>query len=129
MKLNDTSVRGLEFRGQPRAQINGKGPDYLEPKWVEDPVTRGPIRAGDGHLMIHYLRMHDSKEGRGPLLSAVNAEGAEIWRYVLPFPNLHSVVVHGDQLVLGLNEKTEYGPGWLWVLDLKTGQEVWKMSL
>jgi hypothetical protein len=127
--LSSANVRGQDFKGRPRAQLNGKGPDYLEPEWVADPQTGRPIQAADGLLMLHYQRMHDSPAGRGPILSAVNADGVEIWRYVVPFEHLFMVAVMGNQLVLGLNERSELGPGWLRVIDLTTGQERWRMSL
>jgi hypothetical protein len=125
-----TYPKGLDLKGSPRAQVNGSGPDYLEASWIQDPATQTAIKAGGGYLMLHQLRLDDAKFGPGRLISSVNAEGTEIWRYTLPFPHFFNVAVFGDLLVIGVDERGDNrGPGWLRVLELATGKELWKLTL
>ncbi|GEM_PF-2866214 len=128
-RLSSASVKGLNFDGSPRARINKQGPDFLEPSWVEDAATDSAIPAAGGYVMLHYQRMGDSKEGRGPMLSAVNASGVEAWKYLVPFEHLRSVAVVGNLLVISLDEREDLGPAWLRALDLADGHEVWKTKL
>ncbi len=128
-QLATGGVDGVELRGRPRAQINGSGPEFLEPQWLMNPQTRAPIHAAGGLVLLHYQRMSGSKEGRGPMLSAVTAQGVETWRYTVPFPNLVSVLVLGDLLVLGIDERPQMGPSWIRVLSLSTGQETLRIPL
>lgn len=128
-QLGSTSVKGLSFEGRPRAQINRQGPDYLEPSWLKDSATDGPIPAAGGLVVLHYQRMADSKAGRGPMFSAINAQGVEAWKYVLPFEHLHGVAVFGNLLVVAVDEHRDVGPGWLRAVDLTDGHETWKLAL
>jgi len=128
--LQQTSaVSGLSLVGMPRARVNGRGRDYLEPQWVIDPSSRKPIEAGRGHLLLHGLRMQNSPNGRGPILSAVDASGDEAWQDVLPFGELYGVVVVGDLLLLALNERPEIGPALLRAIDRASGKERWRLAL
>ena len=71
--------------------------------------------------------VEDHPLGRMP--AAVAQLPPEVRRYVLPFEHLVTVVVRGDQLVIALNEREEYGPGCVRVIRLTSGEEVWNTSL
>lgn len=120
---------GFPFVGSPRASVNGKGPDYLEPEWLGDPQTHAPIRAAGGHVALHYQRVMNAPGGRGPMLSAIAPDGTETWKYPLPFDHFFGVAVFGDRLIVGVNEHAEGGPAWLRAISLSDGKELWRAPL
>lgn len=127
--LRTASIGGLELQGSPRAQVKGRGPDYLDAAWLEDPAAGAPFSAGGAHVMMHHQRVYGAKGGRGPMLSLVDAEGAERWRWVSPLERITGVIQRGDRLIVGVDKGEDSRGALVIAIRLGDGTEAWRLAL
>ncbi len=108
-----------------RRSFTGGDPSLLMPEWLDDSQSRAHLSVANGAWLAKHFDRLGPSGGEGVILSAIDGNGAEAWRHVLPAGGrVREQLGVGGLVVLLLEAPGTWG---VEALDRATGKVAWSL--